>query len=327
MGLLRLHFTESDLARTRIAYRPDALWELVLSANLLGNREGRAVFDAWRTDSRARVRSLPAVHRQLIRLVAPPYSDFPDLLTPPAGEAGIDAGIEAVLSTPRARLRRELLALGEVPIWAGPLVRGEPEAVKALGQAMRSYFSVALEPCWNRVEAQVEADRMRRARAFLSGGIDAVLDSLRPCLRWRAPVLEAAYPQERDIWLGGRGIVLIPSVFCWGTPVTLIDPELPPVVVYPVDRTGSWWAPAGEEDRRDGLAALLGPTRAALLRAAATGGAGGELARRSGCSSAVASYHLKVLREAGLVIALRDGPHVLYTATPTGHALTLRVAT
>ena len=89
MGLLRLHFTETDLARTRIAYRPDALWELVLSANLLGNRDGRAVFDAWRTDSRARVRKLPVCHRQLIRLVAPPYSDFPDLLTPPAGEPRI----------------------------------------------------------------------------------------------------------------------------------------------------------------------------------------------------------------------------------------------
>ncbi|GAA3477746.1 ArsR/SmtB family transcription factor [Streptomyces yanii] len=321
MGVLRVHFTDSDLGRTRVACRPDPLWELVLSANLLGNRDGRAVFDAWRADARSRLRHLPAWVGRLIRLVAPPFGDFPDLLTPLAAQDGIHAGVEAVLSTPPHRLTRELTALGPIPTWASPLVRGELEALDALGQTLHGYFTHVLGPYWPRVQAQIEADQTRRARAFLAGGIEAVLNSLRPTLRWQAPVLQADYPTDRDIHLDGRGLLLIPSVFCWRTPVTWIDPGLPPVVVYPVDRTPSWWAAPTTNGHRDHLTALLGATRAAVLRAAAEGGTGGELARRTRNSPATTSYHLTVLREAGLVTALPDGPHMLFTATPLGQNL------
>ncbi|WP_194292842.1 ArsR/SmtB family transcription factor [Streptomyces smaragdinus] len=292
-----------------------------MSANLLGNRDGRAVFAAWRTEARTRLEKLPRSVGQLIRLLAPPSGDFPDLLTPLAAQKGIEAGIDAVLSTRRRQLARELTALSRIPSWAGPLIRGELEALTVLGQALKDYFAHVMGPCWPRVQAQIEADRVRRARAFMAGGADGLLDSLRPTLRWQSPVLEADYPTDRDIHLDGRGLLLIPSVFCWRTPVTWIDPALPPVVVYPVDRTPTWWTPEPTTRRTDPLASLLGATRADLLRAATDGGASGELARRTGNSPAITSYHLKVLREAGLVIALPDGPQILYAATPLGRGL------
>ncbi|MEV6107015.1 winged helix-turn-helix domain-containing protein [Streptomyces sp. NPDC051940] len=323
MGVLRLHFTAADLGRAKVAARPDPLWELVLSANLLGNRDGRAVFDTWRADARTRLRTLPTKHRHLIRLLAPPFSDFPDLLTPPAGQQGFEEGLDAVLSTPRQRITRELAALGTLPAWTTPLLRGESGAVRALGHALRGYFGQVLEPYWPRIAAQVEADQARRARAFVAGGVDGVLNSFRPLLRWQYPVLEAPYPHTRDIHLDGRGLLLIPSVVCWRTPVTWIDPELPPVLVYPVERTAQWWSRLPPPNVRDTLTPLIGGTRSAILRAAAEGGSCGELARRAAHSPTITSYHLKVLRDAGLVTSLRDGPYVVYAATPLGHDLLL----
>lgn len=319
--MLRLHFSGHDLARTRIAAGPDPLWEVVLSTHLLGNRDGPAMFDPWRAQAREALRPLPGWMPRLLRTVAPAHGDFPDFLTPQEGQQGLTEGIEAVLRTPRGRLRRELLALGPLSDHASDLVRGDTEALRALGAALRTYHDTALRPHWPRLATQAEADRSVRARAFTRGGVEAVLNSFRPLLRWRPPVLEADYPLDRDLHLGGRGLLLIPSVFCWRRPVTLVDPRLPPVLVYPVARTADWWSGPTPEPGRDRLAGLLGVSRAAILRAAADGCSAGELARRAAASPAAASHHLRVLREAGLVTATRRGTTILYSLTPVGHAL------
>ncbi len=39
--------------------------------------------------------------------------------------------------------------------------------------------------------------------------------------RWCPPVLEVAYPRQtrdRDLYLNGRGLTLVPSYFNWGDP-------------------------------------------------------------------------------------------------------------
>ncbi|MEV6058157.1 DUF5937 family protein [Streptomyces sp. NPDC052107] len=316
--MLRLHFTSDDLARIRVAARPDPLWEVVLSTNLLGNREGRAVFDAWRGRARERLRRLPVWMPRLLRALAPPYGDFPDFLTPSEAAAGMECGIEAVLSTPGRRLSQELAAMPRLPEWTAPLVRGEAAALTSLGQALRTYYESVLLPDWPRVSTHAQADVAGRARTLLHGGADALLESFRPLLRWTPPVLEADYPKDRDIHLTGRGVTLVPSVFCWRTVVTLIDPGLPPVVVYPVERTAEWWRPHARHPGQDTLQSLLGTTRAAVLRVAADGPLAGEVAQRIGLSLAATSYHLKALREARLISCSRRGTSTLLFLTPLG---------
>ena len=39
---------------------------------------------------------------------------------------------------------------------------------------------------------------------------------------------------DRDLYLDGRGIELQPSAFCWQVPTKLRDPELTPILVYPI---------------------------------------------------------------------------------------------
>lgn len=319
--MLRVHFTREDLLRTRVADSPDPLWELVLSVNLLATRQGRAVFDIWRTDARAALSRLPRHHLHLVRALAPPRGSFPDFLNPPEASLGLDEGVEAVLSTPRRRLGAEMNVLTRAPRWLRPLAEGEPAALEHLGEALRGYFHTALAPHWSAIRAQVEADRAVRAREILRGGADALLSTLGPSIRWRPPVLETAYPYDRDLWLDGRGLLLVPSVFCWQTPITLTDPELPPVLVYPVVRSYRWWLPRRTDMEPRTLARLLGQGRAVVLRALEDGCTTSEVARRVGVTPSTASEHVGILREAGLAASVRDRNTVLHVLTPLGASL------
>ncbi|GGV46279.1 transcriptional regulator [Streptomyces griseoflavus] len=317
--MLRVHFTSEDLLRTRLAAGPHPLWEAILSATLLGNRDGQAVFDGWRLCARSALRHLPPEQIRLIRCLAPPSGDFPDFLTPPQEAQDLAAGIEGVLSTPSQRIRQELAVLPRLPMWTRPLMDGEPGALRALGQSLRAYYTCAVGTHWQRIQALTDADRGVRARAVLHGGVEAMLESFRPTLRWNRPVLEADYPTDRDLRLAGRGLLLVPSVFCWRTPVTFIDPGLPPTLVYPVNRGPRWWAGHQTDPRRgQALRRLLGESRAMALRAVEDGCTTGELARRTGLALPTASQHATILREAGLIASTRRGNTVIHTLTPLG---------
>ncbi|MER7372544.1 winged helix-turn-helix domain-containing protein [Streptomyces lanatus] len=316
--MLRVHFTREDLLRTRVAAAPDPLWELVLSVNLLATRQGRAVFDAWRAQARAGLSSLPRPQLHLLRALAPPHGSFPDFLNPAESAQGLSEGIRAVLSTPRRRLGEEMNVLTAAPAWLRPLADGEPSALENLGQALHGYFHAALAPCWSAVRSQIEADRAVRARDMLHGGVEAMLSGLGPSLRWKSPVLETEYPFDRELRLEGRGLLLVPSVFCWQEPITLTDPGLPPVLVYPVTRTHRWWLPPQTDTESRTLARLLGHGRAAVLRSVADGCTTSEVARRAGVTPATASEHVRILREAGLATSVRDRNTVLHILTPLG---------
>lgn len=114
-------------------------------------------------------------------------------------------------------------------------------------------------------------------------------------------------------------MLLVPSVFCWRTPITLVDPALPPVLTYPVARSASWWeGQEGSPSRERPLASLLGRGRAAVLRMVESGCTTTELARRMGVSAALASEHARIMREAGLLASVRDRNTVVHALTPLG---------
>jgi DNA-binding transcriptional ArsR family regulator len=327
--MLRLHFTGEDLGRVRVAASADPLWEVVLSLHRLRTRDGSLVFDGWRRRVREdliRAGLVPPV-RSLLFPLNPPAAYFPDFLTPAEAAGGLDAGLDAVASTPRRRLSNELerLAAGRrLPEWGAKLARGDLETVTGLREALLAYHRVSIAPYWSHIQRRVDAERAARARAALDGGAGHLLASLRPILRWDPPVLEADYPVRRDLHLGGRGLLLIPSLFCWRRPVMLADTELPPVLVYPVEPEPSRLAAAAPERPAAGsrpLVRLLGRTRATALEVIAAGCTTTELARRLGVSAASASEHATTLREAGLVYTRRHGSAVLHTLTPLGTAL------
>lgn len=306
------------------------MWETILSFHRLRDRRGSSVFGKWRTESRTRLNG----EARLLSAVVPLRGYFPDFLTPcqeGAEPFGLDVGMEALRDTPADRLHGDLALLAEsrpavVRARGGggsptalldTLAEGRTEPLGRLIAALRGYHRAAVEPYWPHIQASVEADRALRGRALLDGGADELLATLPSMIRWRAPVLEADYPVDRELHLDGRGLLLQPSFFCRGTPVVYRDPHLPPVLVYPVTHSG---APAFAGPG-PWLGRLVGHTRSAVLQAIDKGCTTSELARRTGVSLASASQHACVLREAGLVLTLRHGSSVLHTLTPLGASL------
>ncbi|MFI7134379.1 ArsR/SmtB family transcription factor [Nonomuraea sp. NPDC050153] len=321
---MRIHFTRADLARTHIADGPDVMWEVVGSLQALQTTYGKKAFGSWRRQLRHDLQradlARPVRHR--LFPIAPHAAYYPDLLTPTEGALGLEESLEAILSTPRHRLREEIGQLGARPghgAWLDDLRTARPSALTELSDTMRAYHRLSVEPHWPAIRACVDSDIARRRQALREGGVHNLLDTFRPMMRWNSPVLEIpAHPSDRDIHLNGRGLLLIPSYFTHLHPLTIFDAELPQVITYPAAHH-----PAPAATRHDAvLDRLLGDTRAAILRAVADGGTTGELAHRVGVSPPTISHHTAVLRDAGLIVSQRTATTtMLHTLSPLGAAL------
>jgi DNA-binding transcriptional ArsR family regulator len=325
--MLRIVFTTEDLGRVRIAERPDPLWETVLSVHQLCRKAPQTgPYSQWASWIRTIARDRVSPSGRVLRELAPPRRYFPDFLTPAAGVDGLDAGLDAVLHTPRIRLRAELAKAGRggsLPSWAEDVADGKRERLRWLGTAMRRYHQQAIEPFQSQIAAQLEAHRSQLICRLVTGGAEAVLGSLGGGIRWERPALTARrYPADLSIELQGRGITLVPSFFCRHGPVTLADDSLDPVLVYPIDPPSDWlqtgWTSTGV-DRH--LGALVGQPRAQLLHALSTPAGTTEVSARTGMSISSASEHTAVLRNAGLVQSVRRGRRVVHSLTPLGRGL------
>jgi DNA-binding transcriptional ArsR family regulator len=327
--MLRIHFGEVDLARTTLAGAPDPLWEIAASLHRFQSARGRWAFAGWYGAARRELRE-HGMERAVRTELLPLYSKgvyFPDFLTPVQSADGLESGLEAILDTHPRRISAEIARLSRTsatPRWAAeiPGRRGRQDLVRML----RTYHDTVITPHTERIQARIEAERATRCRALMTGGVEGMLAGFAPMMRWEKPVLHVTYPAEdRDLYLNGRGLRLVPSYFSWGAPVSFADPELQPVLCYPVVREPAAAALDSGGDPGRALTALLGQARAATLRAAARGVTTGELARAVGVSASSASRHAGVLRDAGLVTSSRDGARVLHTLTPAGASL-LRAA-
>ncbi|MEV5325158.1 winged helix-turn-helix domain-containing protein [Nonomuraea sp. N2-4H] len=326
-NVLRIVFTADDLALTRIATRTDLLWEMVGSLHRLQARDGDQTLASWRRQARVRLKQyglLPSVRHLLLPLVPRgPY--FPDFLTPIQAQAGDDLAIEALLDTPTKRVRHDMELLrrsaGVASADLEELARGDQRTLQRLGRVVTAYCRAVLAPHWAAADRALAAERAIMHRHLVSGGAEQLLAGLAPAMRWRPPVLEVDYPAGagREVHLRGRGLTLIPTYFGRANPVTLVDPALPPVLVFPIPRR----AMPDDVASRD-LVALLGRTRAEILSriAHAPGCTTSELARDVGVSVSTASEHAHVLRRAGLIASVRQANLMLHHATGLGTALT-----
>ncbi|MGW3662372.1 ArsR/SmtB family transcription factor [Streptomyces sp. NPDC005141] len=319
--MLRIHFTSHDLQNIRVARQPDPLWELICGVCRLETGQGPLDFGHWRRAARERLATDALAGRALrpLRALIPAVGYIPDFLTPPVTGGGLPAGLDELRRTPRVRLTRELTRLAEsrpLPTWTTSLGRPGDDTLRSLAGALAASFRTLLEPYWPHIRTAVGNDVDLRSRTVLDGGTQALLEGLRPLARWRAPVLEVDYPTDRDLHLEGRGLLLVPSFFCWRRPTALADPGLDPVLVYPVAKAPLTVA----RNSDDGIERLLGRTRTAVLTEVAFGSARttSEVAQAVGIAMPSVSYQIGVLRDGGLVASRRDGKYVLHAATPLG---------
>jgi DNA-binding transcriptional ArsR family regulator len=199
-----------------------------------------------------------------------------------------------------------------------------------LGDALRAGFDYLLQPHWTRIAAYLDTQHRRRAKVMAEQGIEGLLDTLHPSMRWRCPVLEIHGGSHwRDFYPGGRGLLLVPSIFLTERPM-LYHPDFrdatqPYVVFFPavpdVLESVRLFGPDESASAGRGLGALLGHTRAAALEALENECTTSELAARINASLATASEHASVLRAAGLINSQRRGKTVLHWLTSLGESL------
>jgi len=324
--MFRIHFTPADLLRTRIARGPDPMWEVVLSLHVLRSRFGAAHLGPWR---RHAVRSVP--HGPLWRLLelSPPLGYFPDFLTPPGADQSLGEELELAMSTPRPELSTQIRRLTapsrsrsaiRLTRWLRAVEQGGAQTMSALEQGVRTYHHRGLAPFWSSIRAAICTDREARADQYAVGGLDRLLSTLHPRVRWRPPVLEILDLHSPDLHLDGRGLLLQPSYFCTDSPTKLREAGDQPVLIYPITRPPT--GPVLEDPSAEHpAAALLGRTRAAALAATMDGCTTSDLARRCDIAVSTASQQATVLREGGLVQTRRDGGSVVHEITDLGRRL------
>ncbi|RCG24724.1 ArsR family transcriptional regulator [Streptomyces diacarni] len=328
---MRIHFTVRDLARVRVAEEPSPLATTTFSAfRLRYGRRGSPALDMWRRTTQAARRAAseataPPGAPPLDRLVVTaPSHPVPRLLRPHVALNTLDEEIERLLSTPRTELRADwgyVAAHRPLPRWARALLEGDVAALRWLAGAVRAHHSAAVAPYWHGLHTALRADQTTRLRQWQEGGVERVLTTLHPRMRWRAPVLELPGVDGPDYHLAGRGLLLAPAAFTSYVPCDPGDPQ--PTLHYEVLPHPGATATA---DPRGALAALLGHSRAAVLEVVAEGVSTSRLARRTGLSPASASEHVGVLRRAGLVTTRRTGRTAHHALTPLGAQLLLRVS-
>ncbi|GHJ47997.1 transcriptional regulator [Catellatospora sp. TT07R-123] len=321
--MLRIYFTSDDVARTRIADDADPLWEVMMALQMLRRQPGDLLFGRWRAVTLRELRAQPDPDRfRRLAALSPAEGYFPDFLTPAASLRGMEHGLEAVRCTPIGDLHRQLGLLAReqrLPRQVKGLALAEPASLGELADTISGFHELTVAPHSAVVGAAIRRDRSMRVRALLDGGVEGLLRSLAPMAYWRSGELSVPSHRDQEIHLGGRGLTLIPSYFLLRKPLTLFDPELPPVLYYPVPRDVH--SIAAVPCARQALHPLIGRTRTEILHELAAGRTTLELAGRLGISAPTVSEHAAILRGARLIDSHRFGNRVLHELTDLGRSL------
>ena len=317
--MVRVNFTADDLARTRFSAFPAPLVETGLAVAELRRPGGARRARPWLLNARL---AFPATGRLLLEL-ANPCGAWP--LFTEAQAPDLDEALDFVRSTPRWYLRDELAALfhdrpGRPATWVQNLATGDGDVLEAVVRAMRDVHDAIVAPRWDSVVSSFHGDVARRMPVLAAAGHEVLFDTIDDRLWWRADGLERA-GNDVEVDLGGTGLLLMPSAFWSGPPMFGLGDGVRQrhSLVYAARPNGQ----RSDPDRAgiDHLAALLGPTRAAVLRALAEPHGTAQLAYKVGISSASASEHAKVLRHANLIETQRQGRSVRHSLTPLGRTM------
>ncbi|MGW1563443.1 ArsR/SmtB family transcription factor [Streptomyces sp. NPDC002144] len=322
----RIHFTAEDLARTRVATTIGVAAETIDTVKLLKDRDASLTFRRWHLSVRGRLGQQAGPLAALM----PARGPLIDATSLMGDTASIDEAVENLMAAPRALMRLELENLDLHPThrsWARNLMDGNREARLQVATALRACHSVTVAPYWSRVRSHLSDVRAGYVGTMADGGVEQLLTTLcPPLIRWRPPVLEVVHTHDADVHLNGRGLVIAPTMFSsWQVDLLYppLDPDRAPVLAVPTLSgasldTALW---DGVESTGPSLDALLGRTRAAVLRATVGGCGTTELARRLYISPATATHHTTALRNARLITTRREGKAVLHTVTSLGITL------
>jgi hypothetical protein len=319
---VRIKLGNLNLAGLRFAISP--VHETVMALAVLRAPGENAVHLSWASWARDRAGAVPdlklldallAYHAKPASLLPPPDTRMPD----------IAAELRRVRAASPRRIRADIDFLTRHDVRPPRVLRdihADPDAylprtVAALGAAHQTLIA----PHWPSIVRVLDADIAYRAGIIASQGPAAVFAGFHREVAWRDGelIVQGTRAPADPVVLTGQGLVLSPSVFAWSRVAVALRPIADGTLRYPARALGTVWQP--DTDVADGLAGLLGRTRAAMLALLATPATTGDIASRLDVTPGAVSQHLSVLRAAGLVASHRDGRTLLHLRTARGDAL------
>lgn len=310
----------------RMRFSVSQLWETVAGLRLLSLPDRSALHDrwtGWAGERLARLEQEPRF-RLLRRLVtaAPTVPEFL-IVTPGLRTVPVEAELAAVVSTPVGRIRDSITATfgdGALPPDVRRVLEHPEESAAALAKVLAECHELIIEPIWPRLAGVLEGDVEWRGRQLVEFGLPHVAPRLHDSVSWRAGALVIGDPEQAaTLSAHDRDVVLVPSAFLWPDVYLRYTPHRI-ALCYPARGFGSLWQRTGAASGRS-LEAVIGKTRARLLRALDRPWTVSELATLLAITSGAVSQHLSALRAAGLVVSRRSGKEVTSLRTALGHAL------
>jgi len=306
--VIRIHLSSDDIARIRVVESADFGMELMSGGALaahLWRPPSTQRLARWHQEMQRRqdARTLSIVTGLYISRHVPGMLGRPDRMQ----AAAVADHLDGLATADRLTRFNQALANGDLT------------AHEQLATAIADFRAAAVEPYRRRISSAVARAGARTITRAASSGIGLVLSTLHPSIRWNRSTLTLATDTEHDLELDGRTLVLRPLALAAGF---ILDHDIEPeavVIGYPTPYTIS--APdARIPTASPALSALLGGSRAAALATITWSPAitTGQLAEALGLSPAAASRHTTVLRDAGLIDTVRDGPAVRHRPTRLG---------
>lgn len=320
--MLKLAFTAQDLTHIRFAFSP--LWEVVASVRVLKAPADHPLHLPWVTQSRKRLTESRLDWGMLSDLVPVPTRAIAGFVSPPPSTPLPDLDLElmSLQATPPDLVRAGLDDLPDgCPAGLDSLHADPISGLARLAEIIRQYWDLTLAPYWPRMLTLLEGDVLYRARQLTQGGTSRLFADLDPRVSWDSATLHVVNEHvSRSVQLGGRGLLLVPSVFVWPRVFAKLDDPWQPVLRYPPRGVARLWERDGA-DISQALAAVLGRSRTLLLTQLDAPASTTDLARRTGLSTGAVSQQLTALRTAGLVSAHRTGRFVHYARTSVAESL------
>lgn len=313
--MLRYLLTEDDVGAVRFGISP--LSELALSLRAIQEPARFPLQLGWlRRTEAARVR----LDLRTLDGLIDERMWTPDFLNPrPTSPlTRLEDEFTALLATPPEVFRADLVAVhGHVPeVFAG----STSTALRRIVRALRQLWETCFEPYWPRMRAVLEADVVYRGRQIAQSGVAGMLNGLSSRIGYEHGVVSVRLsdPRERTYAIDGNGLTLVPTLFTRraSAPVGVG----PPMIMYSARGQGALWE-AEHVANPAAVAAVLGDTRARLLAALGDPASSTELGVRLGVTASAVNQHLRVLRDAGLLVSTRYGRSVLYLRSGLGTAL------
>ncbi|MGW2424327.1 MarR family transcriptional regulator [Streptomyces sp. NPDC001709] len=307
--MIRISLSTDDLERLQVADAPDFGYELAMGGAQLADRTPNRTPSGWRLEvARGWNPNDSRLFDLYTNMYIPAFFDQVAHATP----SGIDPD-----SPPATAHLRDLARSGALTPFTRALADGHSGAVRTLNHILTSFRTTALDPYRRGITSAVATASARAGVHTAIGGIDDMLNSLHPSIRWDGQRLLLNTIIEAEESLEGRPLIFQPTALASRI---MFDPLADSVTVtYPatagaITRDPELHIPA------QALVSLLGATRAAALVAVVRtpGLTTGRLAATLGVSAAAASRHASVLRESGLIATVRNGQTVHHAPTRLG---------